>query len=96
MHSEVARGKGLSEMVSTHSGAHNPYNLLESGEAFFDLPCLLTFSALLLARGSFMEEVNILLALKHGRGRCLVKSVLRIKHRKPSPKRGSQDLLKSF
>ena len=43
-----------------------------------------------------MEEVNILLALKHGGGRCLVKSVLRIKHRKPSPKRGSQDLLKSF
>ena len=42
MHSEVARGKGLSEMVSTHSGAHNPYNLLESGEAFFDLPCLIS------------------------------------------------------
>ena len=75
-------------MVSTHSGAHSPYNLLESGEAFFNLPCLMTFSALLLARGSFMEEVNIPLALKHGGGRCLVKSVLRIKHRKPSPKRG--------
>ena len=90
-------------MVSTHSGVHSPYNLLESGEAFFDLPCLMTFSALLLARGSFMEEVSIPLALKHGGGRCLVKSVLRIKHgggrclvksvlrikhRKPSPKRG--------